>query len=131
MSDERDTKPREPGCECHLEEGDSPCPVHGVEGAELLSAGQRLPFVQTGMVVHHEDSPLCECMIVSEIWDSDDGMQATVLSRFGEPGVISCRDLRHAFRLARDFDQLLTYTGRWGRMPRGTVVPEAEVERDA
>lgn len=23
-----DTKPREPGCQCHLEEGDSPCPVH-------------------------------------------------------------------------------------------------------
>lgn len=27
-----DTKPREPGCECHWEEGDSPCPVHGDEG---------------------------------------------------------------------------------------------------
>ncbi len=26
-----DTKPREKGCACHLEEGDSPCPVHGEE----------------------------------------------------------------------------------------------------
>lgn len=24
-----DTAPREPGCECHWEVGDSPCPVHG------------------------------------------------------------------------------------------------------
>jgi len=23
--------PRVPGCECHMEEGDSPCPVHGTE----------------------------------------------------------------------------------------------------
>lgn len=102
--------------------------------AEILSAGQRLPFVQVGMVVHHEDSPLSECMIVSEIYDTNDGpdgMDATVISRFGEPGVISCRDLRQTFRLAREFDQRLTYTGRWGRMPRGTIVPEAEVERDA
>jgi hypothetical protein len=27
-SEEGDSKKREPGCECHLEEGDSPCPVH-------------------------------------------------------------------------------------------------------
>lgn len=27
---EPDIKKREPGCECHLEEGDSPCVVHGV-----------------------------------------------------------------------------------------------------
>lgn len=26
---EPDTKPREPGCKCQWEEGDSPCPVHG------------------------------------------------------------------------------------------------------
>lgn len=26
-----DAKKREPGCECHQEEGDSPCPVHGLE----------------------------------------------------------------------------------------------------
>lgn len=26
---DEDTKPREPGCQCHLEEGDSPCRVHG------------------------------------------------------------------------------------------------------
>lgn len=26
-----DKKPREPGCLCHWEEGDSPCPVHGEE----------------------------------------------------------------------------------------------------
>lgn len=24
-----DTEPRAPGCQCHLEPGDSPCPVHG------------------------------------------------------------------------------------------------------
>ena len=29
-----ETKPREPGCKCHLEEGDSPCPVHGEDEAE-------------------------------------------------------------------------------------------------
>lgn len=27
----QDVKQREPGCECHLEEGDSPCEVHGDE----------------------------------------------------------------------------------------------------
>ena len=26
-------QPRDPGCTCHLEEGDSPCPVHGDESA--------------------------------------------------------------------------------------------------
>lgn len=26
-----DTKKREPGCQCHLEEGDSLCPVHRSE----------------------------------------------------------------------------------------------------
>lgn len=26
---DEDTKPREPGCQCQWEEGDSPCPVHG------------------------------------------------------------------------------------------------------
>ena len=26
-----DVMPRAPGCRCHLEEGDSPCPVHGQE----------------------------------------------------------------------------------------------------
>lgn len=25
----KDTQPREPGCRCQLEAGDSPCPVHG------------------------------------------------------------------------------------------------------
>lgn len=29
-----DTKRREPGCECHLDEGDSPCVVHGLYEAE-------------------------------------------------------------------------------------------------
>jgi hypothetical protein len=24
-----DLQPRRPGCRCHLEEGDSPCPIHG------------------------------------------------------------------------------------------------------
>lgn len=28
VENDGDTKRREPGCECHLEEGDSPCPVH-------------------------------------------------------------------------------------------------------
>lgn len=28
---EEDNEPRTPGCECHVEEGDSPCPVHGDE----------------------------------------------------------------------------------------------------
>jgi hypothetical protein len=27
-----DKKKREPDCKCHLEEGDSPCPVHGEVG---------------------------------------------------------------------------------------------------
>lgn len=27
-----DRKRREPGCRCHLEEGDSPCPIHDAEG---------------------------------------------------------------------------------------------------
>jgi hypothetical protein len=30
---ESDIVPRKPGCVCHLEEGDSPCPVHGMEEA--------------------------------------------------------------------------------------------------
>ncbi len=34
---EDDTKARDPGCKCHWEEGDSPCPVHGEE--EELSNG--------------------------------------------------------------------------------------------
>lgn len=28
---EPDTEPRPPGCACHLDAGDSPCPVHGEE----------------------------------------------------------------------------------------------------
>jgi len=32
VEDERDDRAtRAPGCECQLEEGDSPCPVHGLE----------------------------------------------------------------------------------------------------
>lgn len=34
-----DMKKREPGCECHLEEGDSPCIVHG-----LYEAVEPCPF---------------------------------------------------------------------------------------
>jgi hypothetical protein len=26
---EHDTQPRPPGCDCHLDHGDSPCPAHG------------------------------------------------------------------------------------------------------
>lgn len=113
-------------CEC----GTVGCSGECAEGS-IIRSGSRLPFVQVGMVVHHEDAPLTECMIVSELFDEDNGMQATVLSRFNEPGVISCRDLRQCFRLARAFDSSLTHTGRWGRYPRGTVVPEAEVNRYA
>lgn len=34
-----DTKPRDPGCLCHLEEGDSPCPVHGDEAEQEQYCG--------------------------------------------------------------------------------------------
>lgn len=40
-----DKKPREPGCKCHQEEGDSPCPVHGEEDDRVsfpLSLAQRI-----------------------------------------------------------------------------------------
>lgn len=33
-----ETKHREPGCECHLEEGDSPCIVHGLYEADTVAA---------------------------------------------------------------------------------------------
>lgn len=36
--DDPDTEPREQGCECHWEAGDSPCPVHGYDCEPTLAA---------------------------------------------------------------------------------------------
>ncbi len=35
IPDDEDFAPRLPGCECDQEEGDSPCPVHGMNEDDL------------------------------------------------------------------------------------------------
>jgi hypothetical protein len=106
--------------------------------SDIIAAGRRVPFVQTGMIVHPDDCLNCErgghplwCSpIVSNIRDDDErwGMTATLLYRTGEVREEPCQELRRRWRLARDFDQTRVYTGRWGAVPRGGVWPVAEVE---
>lgn len=59
-----DSKPREPRCECQLEEGDSPCPVHGLDEPATPAAPGAEP---SGGVCWHcmvhlepEEPPHCE-----------------------------------------------------------------------
>lgn len=120
------------------------CEVDEAEAAEesyeeddIIPAGSRLPFVQTGMIVHPdgclecggEGSPTWCSAIVSEI--SNSGPGTDLVAKLDYRGIKReqlCSDLRRHFRLARDFDSSKTYTGRWGRIPRGDVWPTAEVE---
>ncbi len=113
------------------------------DGTDIIIAGTRVPFVQVGMIVHPDDclnceregSPLWCSALVCDIRDADEtsptGMIATLLFRNGERREEPCYELRRRWRLARDFDQDRVYTGRWGVIPRGSVWPVAEVNKDA
>lgn len=105
------------------------------DGTDIIIAGTRVPFVQVGMIVHPDGSPLWCSALVCDIRDADEtsptGMIATLLFRNGERREEPCYELRRRWRLARDFDQDRVYTGRWGVIPRGSVWPVAEVNKDA
>lgn len=114
------------------------------DGTDIIIAGTRVPFVQVGMIVHPDDCLNCErdarpplwcSALVCDIRDADEtsptGMIATLLFRNGERREEPCYELRRRWRLARDFDQDRVYTGRWGVIPRGSVWPVAEVNKDA
>lgn len=45
-----DTKRREPGCECLLEEGDSPCIVHGLYEADTVAADTKRGAVRAAVL---------------------------------------------------------------------------------
>lgn len=108
---------------------------------DIIMAAARVPFVQTGMIVHPDDClncgrdghPLFCSPIVSDLRDDDEprGMTAILLYRTGESREEPCAELRRRWRLARDFDQTRVYTGRWGTAPRGEVWPIAEIEDGA
>jgi hypothetical protein len=56
----RDTKKREPGCECDQEEGDSPCVVHGLYEAEARSEAEQRVLDACSEVQISTDAVGCE-----------------------------------------------------------------------
>jgi hypothetical protein len=101
----------------------------------IIPAGSRLPFVQTGMIVHADDclhgNGITCAAIVSALYEESDGMTATLEYPGGRRRIESCQELRRRYKLTRDFDPNRTYTGRFAPPPKGEVRLSAEIEPDA